>query len=68
MMLWVGISVHGIMVVDRLREPQQVIHRHPWLALQKVSFNKRRFGILPKTDVKSHRPFKLKYYLESYKK
>ena len=66
--MWVGIGIHGILVSDRQYEPQRLLHRHTWIAVQKVSFNKRRFGILPKSESGPDKAQKLKYYTESYKK
>ncbi len=66
--LWVGIGIHGVLVSDRQLDPQRLVHRHTWLAVHKVSFNKRRFGILPKSETGFDKAQKLKYYTDTYKK
>lgn len=66
--LWAGIGIHGVIIADQrgdFREPQ---HRHPWHFTQKISFNRRRFSITPKSEAGPMKLAKLNYYTDSHRK
>ena len=66
--VWTGISVHGVLMADRHGNTRVVYQRHPWHMTQKISFNRRRFSILPKSESGALKLAKFNYYTESYKK
>ncbi|XP_074647744.1 tyrosine-protein phosphatase non-receptor type 13-like isoform X2 [Tubulanus polymorphus] len=65
---WVGISTEGIILAELQGDTRIMIHRHPWSQTQKLSFNRRRFSVLPKSESKNLKVGKLSYYTDSYRK
>ena len=66
--IYTGISVFGVVMADITQDGRQVLHRHPWHYTQKISFNRRRFSIVPKSETGPVKLAKLNYYTDSYKK
>ena len=66
--VWTGISLRGVVLANQDIDSRTVIQRHPWQYTQKISFNRRRFSILPKSEAGPIRLAKLNYYTDSYRK
>lgn len=69
-MLYLGINSTGIKIVEMRGNIRTVLLDYPWVNTEKISFNKRRFSILPKTDVKigQKQLAKTSYSTSSYRK
>ncbi|XP_064639301.1 tyrosine-protein phosphatase non-receptor type 13-like isoform X2 [Lineus longissimus] len=65
---WVGVNVNGISIAEKQGDTRVVLQRHPWSMTKKLSFNRKRFSVLPKSDTKNLKIDKLSYYTDSHKK
>ena len=66
--LWTGISMQGVVMCEHRGDTRLVTRRHPWHQTAKISFNRRRFSIQPKTQAGPVKVAKLNYCTDSYKK
>ncbi|XP_013396442.1 tyrosine-protein phosphatase non-receptor type 13 [Lingula anatina] len=64
----VGIGIQGVALLESRGGLRRVTHQHPWQYTQKISFNRRKFSIQPKSDVGNLKLGKITYYTDSYRK
>ncbi len=61
-------SVYGIVSAELQGENRILNPRHSWHSTQKISYNKRRFSVLPKSEVGLLKQAKQNYFTDSYRK
>ena len=66
--LWVGISAHGVNISEKRVSSREMLQEFPWQFIQKISFNRKRFSILPKSEAGPVRNGKLNFYSDSFRK
>ncbi|KAH9490224.1 hypothetical protein Btru_036087, partial [Bulinus truncatus] len=66
--IWVGLSQHSLILAEPETVGRSIVQEHPWSSILKISFNKRRFSIQPKTEVIKGKPPKINFYTNSYRK
>ncbi|CAH1795007.1 unnamed protein product [Owenia fusiformis] len=66
--LWVGVCSLGVLTAETRGGHRIITHKHSWQNTQKLSFNRRRFSVLPKSSSGAMKLTKLSYYTDSYRK
>ena len=67
--MWLGISVDGVLTAGKHGDNLLVSDKfHLWTNIEKISFNKHRFSIRPKSSVNSGTADKYNFFTDNSRK
>ncbi|KAK3091931.1 hypothetical protein FSP39_023798 [Pinctada imbricata] len=66
--VWLGIKLKCMVIAESHTLHRVITQQYPWQAVQKVSFNKRRFSISVKPELAAGQPKKMNYFTNSFRK
>ena len=66
--IWVGLNINEMVLAENSGGQRIIVQHHPWGAIQKISFNRRRFSVQPRPDIGQVKPIKMNFFTNTYRK
>ena len=66
--IWIGLNINEMVLAENSGGQRIIVQHHPWGAIQKISFNRRRFSVQPRPDIGQVKPVKMNFFTTTYRK